>query len=294
MKFISPGILFITLCCVLAGCGSDEPFKHLVIADSPEMFNVVAPAGGARGSASITEGVSYYITFDDEKRDATLTINNIQLSPSSPPEIITFSNIVWTYEPGSHEKRRIIEAAELHSDGAPGADVTLTDVVIIYTESNELNPEPTAGFYASYTVDNLYRVTSYPYRVEAFGTTTVSNPDSVVQHMIYYDPVYAISFNPRNFTASIHVASLELAGSGESLVDLDISGLKLGLDPEGYTMQATSSSKVVASTGADVSLGDLSATANLRDQLDLTFEITVNGKQYLVEAYLPPDLNALQ
>lgn len=278
---------------LLSGCGSDEPFKHVVFADSPEMFTSITALNGSRQAEAITEGVSYYIVFDDEKRNATLTINNFQASPESQGEIITFTDVEWTYEPGSHEKRRIIKADVLHSSSGPGADVTLSDVVIVYTESNEMSAERTSGFYASFVVDGIYKVMSYPFKIYGLGTTTVSDAeDGPAGQNIDYDTEYAISLNPSAMRASIEINGLTL---GDETVDLTIGSLKLTLTDVGYDIELGSGNTVVVKN-CDLKpvIKSLKASADLREDLALSFEVDMGQKSYSVDACLSPDLNEIR
>ncbi len=269
--------------------GDDEPFKDIVIANSPEMFNLVTREG-SRANPEVTDGVSYYIVFDDVKRKAELTINNLRTDKSSTGLIATFSNLDWTYEPGIHEKRRIIEADVLTSDN-PGYDITLTDVTIIYTESNEMSEIKAGGFYASFVMNSTYSFMSYPYDVYAQGTTTVSWTRSSTQDHIDYEPKYRIRLAPSTMTADLSVEGLVL---DTRKVDFKLSGQRLGLTAEGYTLTLPSSATVTDADGSQVVIKSLSAHADLRDELDIDAKIEVDGTEYTVSAFLSPDLNVLR
>lgn len=276
---------------LFAACGSDEPLKHVVFADSPVMFNWISPADGSRAVPTVVDGVTYHIVFDDDKRNATITLDNFRLSPEAPSEIATFTNVEWTYESGSHEKRRIISSDILVSDGAPGASVTLTDVVIIYTESNDLSPEPSAGFYASYIVDGAYSVLSFPYKVYCFGTTTINPADSIAPNYVDYLPEYTVTLRPGTMQADMTVSHLEVGGM---TFDMTITGLLLTLTPEGYDLKSNAATAVrVSASGVAITDIDLTAGAELRDRLVMTMNFKVNGTPWMLQAYLSPDLNEL-
>lgn len=273
------------------GCRSDEPFKHVVFADSPEMFNLITREGkGSRGGGEIAEDVSYYIVFDDVKRNATLTINNLRTDNGERGIIATFSNVEWTYEPGSHEKRRIIECAELHSDPNPGADITLTDVVIIYNVTNELDPEPSEGFYASFVVNGSLRFTAFPYRVYADGTTEiVSTGGYGGSRDIDYDATYNVSFDPERMTATLSAEDFDLGGKKISFVT---APLTLSLTDTGYAFR-NSSATTLQSSEAGFTVNRLSAKAELRGNLMIEMDVALNGKTYEVTATLSPNRSVL-
>lgn len=273
------------------GCRSDEPFKHVVFADSPEMFNLITYDGkGSRGAGEIAENVSYYIVFDDVKRNATLTINNLRTDNGERGIIATFSDVTWTYEPGSHEKRRIIECAELQSDPNPGADITLTDVTIIYNETNELDPEPSAGFYASFVVNGTLKFTAFPYEVYADGTTVIAARASEAGRDIDYDATYRLTFDPQSMEATLSVDNFDVDGVE---CEFEISRLSLILSDKGYELKSSGVS-VVNSSDAALNVESVSANAELRGNLIVEMELSVGGKAYGVEATLSPNRSVLR
>lgn len=274
---------------MLASCGNDEPFKHLVVADSPSMFSTFTPVGGMRQSLGLADDVTYHLTIDDERRNATLVIDNFKASPDDEGEIVTFTDLTWTYEPGSHEKRRVIKAAELHSTPGPGADVVITDVNIVYTESNELSEEPTVGFYATYVVNNIYKVESYPYAVYADGTTVVAVGTDPDDRHVDYEPIYLIRFNPSQSSASIEVRGLPI---GNESCTFSIDNLALKLVEGGYELASQSSSEVTSLSGCSqlISVVVLTGIASMQDELNLEIELKVGEASVKVEAFLDPDL----
>lgn len=284
-------ISLLLLAIIASACGSDEPFRHVVFADSPKMFSAVTDLSGSRSSSVITEGVSYNIVFNDEPRQATLTITDLQVDPAGERIIATFTDLEWTYEPGSHEKQRIIRSDELHSSGSPAADVVLTDVTIIYTESNEMNPNATAGFYAEYTVNGSYYVISYPYSVLADGTTTVRGVavgDPAIDE-VFYDPVYAVSFDPATMTATLVSDGLVIDGEA---ADFELTGLRLGLDGRSYSLSTTPATRFAPADGnSRWHFRDFNAKADLRDELNFVLELADDSLSVVVEGFLSPDLS---
>lgn len=284
-------ILILISSIILVSCGSDEPFKHVVFADSPKMFSAVVDLTEDRSPVVMTEGVSYYITFNDEPKQATLTINDLRLTPSGERVVATFVDLEWTYGEGAHEKQRIIVADELHSSGDPGADMVLTDVTFVYTESNELNPVESVGFYAEFTVNGRYHVVSYPYLVVADGTTTIRGvaEGRVMDDEISYDPVYLVRFDPKSMSASVSSLGLTIGGIN---ADFEISGLGLVLDGRNYALSANGTTDYKSvSDESRWSFVDFNATADLRDELNLVLELSSDSCHVVVEGFLSPDLS---
>lgn len=272
----------------MIGCRNEEPFRHVVFADSPEMFNYVTPSD--RTKAFITDGVSYNIVFDDEKKRASLTINNLRFSPEEEGRIVTFSNIEWTYIAGSHEKQRAIKVLSISSDN-PGDDCTLTEVEIIYSESNALNGNPSAGFYASYTVNGIYSVQSYPYTVFAEGTTTVRSEKEIMPQLVDYEPLYKLDMHPSSMTLDMTVRDLEIGGKK---IGFTLRGIAMALTDNGYTLEANKSVELTSNGGETLIVKNVSGNAVLRDELNLVMELICDGMTYYVEGYLSPDYNKLR
>lgn len=278
--------VIVLLSAFLAGCRSEDPLRHFVVADSPEMFNVVTPLSG-RGTPSVVDGVRYDIAFDDVERIAVVTISNLRCAEHEEGVNAVFSDIEFTYGPGSHQKQRIIERDQMNSLTDPGAAVTLSDVTFVYTESNALNSIGASGFYAEFTVDGLYRVLAYPYVVYADGTTVVRKTGTAEGEAIDYDPVYTVRLNPDDKSADVDIRGLTLDGRK---CDVTICGLVLKLLPDGYSLQKTDLTDVVFSSPEPVELVDFNANALLRDELNINMSIKIGDRQFAVEAFLSPDM----
>lgn len=270
----------------LAGCRSEDPLRHFVVADSPLMFNVVTPLSG-RAAASVVDGVRYDIVFDDVARVATITISNLRCSEHDEGVDAIFSDIDFTYEPGSHQKQRIIEQKQINSLTDPGVPVTLSDVTFVYAESNELNPSRSSGFYAEFTVNDTYRVLAYPYEIYADGTTTVYSSVSAGRDEIDYDPVYTITLRPSEMTADVDIRGLTVDGSEH---DIAVRGLTLQLQSDGYSLKMSGATQVSAASLPGATLTGFNATALLRDELNVNFELSTGSGNYIVEAFLSPDM----
>lgn len=293
MKRIHPFALLISLLAVLtfASCRSEEPFRHLTIADSPEMFSTVHPLRSRVGDY-VTDSISYYITFDDEKKVASLTISHLQISPDGMPVTATFTDIPWNYQSGSHETRRVIKTESLHSSGGPGADILLTDVTIVYIEANDTNVAQTAGFYAQYTVENAFTVMSYPYTLCADGTTAICEAIPGAERDYLYDPVYIIKLDPKTMSADITVRNFVTDGV---IWNLELKSLALTLTPDGYALRLESPVSVnVGDTGRILNFESVEANAIMGQSLELVSKFTYQGKRYLLEGYLTPEMSTLR
>lgn len=280
-------IIFIFPLAALCACRSEDPFKKVVFADSPEMFNLITPVGRS-SSSYIVNNVSYNIAFDDDKKKATVTINDLKMSANAPGEIVTFSNVDWNYVPGSHETQRAIRVPIMSPD-SPGNGSTLTDVEIIYSESNKLSNVPTAGFYASYVVNGAYSVVSYPYIIYADGTTTVRTDNDIMPQTVDYEPVYVLSLHPESMSLDMNVRNIDI--DGERL-DFSISGITMILTDEGYNLDETEWTAITASNGTSINVSDIAGVAVLRDELNLTMIVEYMNTMYYIEAYLAPDYNS--
>lgn len=286
MKHTLSILLIALLASIFGGCRSEDPLRHFVVADSPRMFNVVTPISG-RAVPSVIDGVRYDIAFDDVKRVATITISNLRCSDDDQGISAIFSDIEFTYEPGSHQKQRIIEQKQINSVTNPGVDVTLSDATFVYAESNALNLSRTSGFYAEFTVNDAYKVLAYPYEIFADGTTTIHRPEAGSGDFIDYDPVYTINLYPDEMKADVFIKGLSLDKNEH---DVTITGLKLQLMSDGYSLAYTGLTKVSDSSLTGVQLTGFHGTALLRDELNINFGIKAGDNVYAVEAFLTPDM----
>lgn len=275
------------LAVILAGCRSNEPFDNIVTAVNPDAFNYVTSTGG-RANPAVFGDAGYYIVFDDDQRIANLTISNLRVSDSDEPMTLSFSRVPMTYSSDSHEKERVIMAETLVPDNPDGPSVTLSDVLIVYSHTNSLDPNRTDGIYARFTVNGRYTVTAYPYRMLADGTTRIDCLTDGKQQ-IEYEPVYGLRLDPATLTASLVVKSLDLAGVERRIV---IRDLTLGFVDNGYTLSMSGATVCAADKGA-VKLVSVSGTAELRTELKIDMVLSVDGADYRVAAFLSPNLGNL-
>lgn len=240
---------------------------------------------GSRSAANIFDDVTYAIVFDDTKRVANLTISNLRVEDEQIPMTLTFTDVPMSYTPNRHEKERIIKADVLVSDFPATQGVAITDVEIVYTKSNDLDPNNTSGIYARYVVDEKYQVTAYPYNILADGTTRVDeNVDG--QEYIDYNTVYHINLDPSTLTADMTVEGLPVSGRKTSL---SITGLRMSLIENGYVL--ASDNRTRCDGDGIVELKSLSAEARLRDELRLEIYLSVDGIPYRISGFLTPNLS---
>lgn len=283
---MKPLQLFILSVCmtVFSACRSSDPFENIVSTDVPRGFNCVSVAG-ARSLISIFDDVTYAIVFDDTKRVANLTISNLRVDDDQPPMTLTFTDVPMSYTSDRHEKERIIKADVLVSDFPATQGIAITDVEIVYTRSNDLDPNNTSGIYARYVVDGRYQVTAYPYNMLADGMTRIDeNVDG--QEYIDYNTVYYIDLYPSTMTADLAVVGLSVGGTKKAL---KISGLKLSLTEDGYVLE--SGSRTLCTGDGVVVLKSLTSEAQLRDELRLEIFLSIDGIPYRISGFLTPNLS---
>lgn len=284
MKTVKLFIISLLMLPVVCGCRGSEPFDNIVRAETTHAFNYVTSTS-QRGGAAIYDDVRYYIVFDDDKRTANLTISNLRFPGEDTPLTLTFSDETMTYTSNNHEKQRIIKADALTSTDPVTDGTVITDVTIIYTESNALDPNGTEGIYARYTVDGRFVVTAYPYYIFADGTTVIDNLSEGGQ-MIDYDVTYRLSLNPDDMTAKMKICGLKF---GNACADIVLSPLRLDLSDNTYVLSFTSATQCSSDVGIDVS--SFSSSANLLDELKIDFDVLADDKSYHVGAFLTPDLS---
>lgn len=275
-------ILFFLLMSV-AGCRSPEPLDNIVRAESPDSFNFVSSIG-QRSSSVICGDVGYYIVFDDDKRKANVTITNLHFPDMEEPMIMTFADVDMTYTDNRHEKQRVICADALVSSDPVTEGVAITDVIIIYTQVNDLDPNGNDGIYAKYTVDGRYTVTAYPYCIFADGTTIVENLTDETR-IVDYRPTYKILLSPDDMTAGLFVENLKLGGT---LADLSYGPLRLSIDDSGYSLTKLPSTVLA---GAE-KIESFALSACLLDELKVDFVVVDESADlYRVSGFLTPNLS---
>lgn len=282
MRTTARFMLFLLLI-VIMGCRSPEPLDNIVRAEASRSFNYVSLIG-QKLSSVICDDVGYYIVFDDDKRKANITITNLHFPDMDEAMTLTFTDVDMTYTGNRHEKQRIIRAEVLVSSDPVTEGVAITDVIIVYTHANTLDPNGNDGIYARYTVDGRYTVTAYPYYIFADGTTVVDNLSDRTQ-LIDYWPTYKIWLSPGNMTAKLFVYGLNLGGT---LVDLSYGPLRLTIDDSGYSLTELPSTRLV---GAE-KMESFTLSARLLDKLKVDFVVTDESAiLYRVSGFLTPNLS---
>lgn len=264
----------------LTGCGSSEPLDNIVMAEAPRMFNHVTPTGEESGR--IYDDAAYYVVFDDDSRTCTITMSNLMYPGSESPQTLVFENVAWNYPVRQYDMRRIIDAETLVSEGVDSG-VTISNLHLVYIQSNELASRQCDGIYVAFDIDG-YHVTTYPYQLFAQGTTVVtaqSDTDGRTRETVDYDVTYTISLIPKANKAAIMIEQLDINGDSERY---ELGHLDMRLTETGY--EISSEGNIRASDRAVIR--NFSGNADMLDELKVTFEITVNGVDYTVQSYLTP------
>lgn len=278
MRSLSIVIIMLSAC-IFGSCSKSEPFDNVVMAEATGMFNYVTSVSRASGGM-VSEDVGYLIVFDDESRLCNITISNLRLSSGGEPHIYTFTDVPWDFDQNRPEVTRVIDLEALTGrDGA--GEVTLTDVMMMFVQSNGMSRYGGDGLVAEYVVNGMYKVTAYPYETIGQGTTRV---DHEGDESVDYEVAYYVQLDPRAMTADVEVGGLDLDGVKH---DFAVSGLKLTLTltPAGYELSADAATVILGLTG--VSLDDFLATADLTDELkvDMTLRAS-DGRVWRVAAFL--------
>lgn len=264
----------------LTGCGSSEPLDNIVMAEAPRMFNHVTLTGEESGR--IYDDAAYYVVFDDDSRTCTITMSNLMYPGSESPQTLVFENVAWNYPVRQYDMRRIIDAETLVSEGVDSG-VTISNLHLVYIQSNELASRQCDGIYVAFDIDG-YHVTTYPYQLFAQGTTVVtaqSDTDGQTRETVDYDVTYSISLIPKANKAAIMIEQLDINGDSERY---ELGHLDMRLTEPGY--EISSEGDIRASDRAVIR--NFSGNADMLDELKVTFEITVNGVDYTVQSYLTP------
>ena len=264
----------------LTGCGSSDPLDNIVMAEAPRMFNHVTLTGEESGR--IYDDAAYYVVFDDDSRTCTITMSNLMYPGSESPQTLVFENVAWNYPVRQYDMRRIIDAETLVSEGVDSG-VTISNLHLVYIQSNELASRQCDGIYVAFDIDG-YHVTTYPYQLFAQGTTVVtaqSDADGGARETVDYDVTYTISLIPKANKAAIMIEQLDINGDSERY---ELGHLDMRLTETGY--EISSEGDIRASDRAVIR--NFSGNADMLDELKVTFEITVNGVDYTVQWYLTP------
>lgn len=263
----------------MASCGSSEPFHNIVFADGSDTFNRVTDIMRSSLGDGIYQG-GYYITFDDEQRTASLTISNLKVSDADEGITLTFDNVPWNYSESNHQKQRVISADELIGEDPQYGTIRLTDVEIIYSESNDLDFYTSNGLCASYIINSRYQVVAYPYHVFAEGTTRVSTGSGNTAYE--YSPIYYITLDPEQ-----RIASIDIKGLTDDKIRID--NLELEFTDYGYILKSDDATTMRSS---EYTLNLLYGESHIHDRLELRMQLKDgNDNQVYVDAFLSPNLS---
>lgn len=276
MRSLSIVIIMLSAC-IFGSCSKSEPFDNVVMAEATGMFNYVTSVSRASGGM-VSEDVGYLIVFDDESRLCNITISNLRLSSGGQPHIYTFTDVPWYFDQNRPEITRVIDLEALTGrDGA--GEVTLTDVMMMFVQSNGMSRYGGDGLVAEYVVNGMYKVTAYPYETIGQGTTRV---DHEGDESVGYEEVYYVLLDPRTMTADVEIDGLVIDGVKH---DFAVSGLRLTLTSDGYELSEDAATALVGLS--DVFLDDFSVMADLTDELkvDMTLRAS-DGRVWRVAAFL--------
>lgn len=269
-----------------ACAGESDPEAQLDRFSSAESFHVINNAGMARSgsSASVMDDVRYEFAFNDDERLVTFTIRNFKVSPEEGAADYTFTDVPWVYSVGTPDVRRIIDAVALTPSSPLNAPHSFTNLHIVYYEPKKSSSCDNRGVVASFTVDGNYTVQAYPYKVVGEGTTVSFNTLSG-ESRICYSTTVTLNFNPHTLQAVMDVNGL-LPDDNHHLMSFTLTNVAITFDENGYKLSLSGPVSVDGGT-----ISSLEATANMTDELDLQFLLTLDdATEYNVECHLSPNL----
>lgn len=289
MKHTYVIILLLGAMQLFASCSSSEPNDNITVAVQPRMFSLVNDESRSGSSATTLDDVAYSIVYDDNTKECNLTISNIALGDNpEDPEILYFEKVPWKYPVRQAGKALIIDEPAVTGKNHAGAEVTLTDVLIVYYQTNNMQQYACSGLYARYTVNSRYQVTAFPYGVLAQGTTV--SISETTEKKIDYEAIYELNFFPSIGEADLKIVGLQ-PGEGLSALDVTIKRLGFTLTDDGYSLSMLPSTTVEVDGGAsDFALAAFEGEADLRDQLKLRYTVSAADKYFSIEAFLTPNL----
>ena len=269
----------------VTGCRSSEPFDKITRAATPEAFNYVAPLS-SRAASTVYNDAGYYIVFDDENKVASVTISNLRVPGYDQPRTLTFVDVPMDYTSNNHMVERMIKAESLVSHDPINGGTEITDVTIVYIQSNSLDPNPTDGIYARFVIDGAYLVTAYPYDVFGEGTTRIDDLENLTT-AYDYNTTYHLTLDPSTMTADMEVANLSVGGWKGNVT---VKGLKLTLVDDGYEVEFGPSTSVDAEIPLEIDR--FSGVADLRKRLDIDFDLRAQGVgEFRIASFLTPVLS---
>lgn len=276
--FTGSGLLVSLL--AITGCSSPEPLDNVVVAENPETFNYVTSLQRAVSQPEIFDQAGYYIIFDDDAREANITISNLVVEDGQPPLTLTFDGAQMDFTPNQHNTQRIIKADVLVSNDPVNAGTQITNVTMIHSQANDMDPYGYGGLFASYCVDNRYLVVSFPYHLFLDGTTRITGSE---YSDIDYDPTYRMALNPHTMKATFSASNLRI---GEVTgINFTIPQLNLSLSESGFSAEMEAPTDVVID-GRRATVLNLSLATHELNQLKYNMDISIDGSIYAVDGFL--------
>ncbi|MDE5800438.1 MAG: hypothetical protein K2H74_05390 [Paramuribaculum sp.] len=265
---------------LFAACSAPEPLDNVVVAENPETFNYVTSLQRAVSKPEIFDQAGYYIVFDDDAREANITISNLVVEEGQAPLTLTFDGAKMDFTSNQHNTQRILKADVLVSTDPVNTGTQITNVTIIHSQANDLDPYGYGGLFASYCVDNRYLVVSFPYHIFLDGTTRVNSSSGSV---IEYDPTYRIALNPGDMTATLRVCDLTVGEYAN--VNFSLPKLQLTLSESGFSATSTDPINVVID-GKKATVENVSLATHELNQLKYSMHVLVNGSEFDIEGFL--------
>lgn len=283
-RFLPTYITALLAVMLLSGCSSDEdPITKKTFAETPETFNYVTTEG-SRQTGSAMGDVRYTLLFDDDNRSATLTIYDFRLRESEAPAVYVFDDVPWEFSVGTPTVQRVVEVASLTPSYTDGPEHTFTDMRIIFSEANDLDPDGCRGFVADYKVDGLYHVRAYPMSLLCTGTTEIFESSGIAIQSespeITYEPRMTVDFRPETLTAKVVISDIVLPEGSEPIPAIVIENASVSFGEQGYRLSSA------AVTGAGAEVVSFEAVEDEPGDLRMELEFRYGGKSYTLKGFM--------
>lgn len=262
---------------LFSSCGSGEdPQAKLVEAITPSSFSYVVDSDGV---GRVFTCPTYRITFDDDKKTASISMENVRWYDDMRPASFGYSDVAWKFNPANDA--RVIDVGMAFPDATGGPEITDLDVVM-YDSVECGSGLQLTGLSVIYTAQGNYRVTNVPYRTIFIGSTeTVDGRDNT--SFVSTDIIYSVDIDPNRLVAAMKMQNVAFA-EGMPIIDMELGQLTVIPVDGGYELLGSDIVPSVCGTPYEqFKVTDLHMRVNLHGCSELVFNCM--GDAYHVTAY---------
>lgn len=256
--------------------GGEDPQVKLVEAITPSSFSYVVDSDGV---GRVFAGPTYRVTFDDDKKTASISMENVRWDDDMQPASFGYSDVAWKFNPANDA--RVIDADMVLPDANGEPEITDLDVVM-YDPVECGNGLLLTGLSVSYTAPGNYRVTNVPYRTIFIGSTeTVDGRDNT--SFVSTDIIYSVDIDPNRLVAAMKMQNVAFA-EGMPIIAMELGQLTVIPVDGGYELLGSDIVPSVSGTPYEqFKVTGLHMKVNLQGESELAFDCM--GDTYHVTAY---------